>query len=573
MLRVPNPSKLAKQLQDGHSRIEQLEAQRHLLYDVISKIRASLDLDYIFRTTTQETCLRLGAERVSVYQFSEDWGGKFISDFEYVEHRWTGPDMLGENVIWNDSYLQEHEGGRYQRNECLTVADVHTAGLSQCHIDILHQFHIRAYATAPIFVGSKLWGVLAAYQHSQPRQWHDWDIQFLSQVATQLGVALKQANLMAETQQKSEQQRLLLDLVAEIRSSLDIRTFLKTTTREVRKALAVDRVGIFQFQADSGYDLGEFVSESVAPEFDSVLFAKIEDHCFGDRFAMEYQKGRIQALSDIEQAELEPCHLKLLKEFQVRAQIIAPLIKDQTLWGLLCVHQCAHTREWHPTEITFVKQLAAQISVAIRHAELFAEYRAQAEELARTVEQLQRANAELERLTHIDALTQVANRRCFDEVLAREWKRLERSQETLSLILFDIDHFKAYNDYYGHQAGDQCLIDIAQAAQSVLRRSTDLVTRYGGEEFALILPGTNQEGAIDIAQRLQLAIQQLKIAHSGIDKPESQVTVSFGIASQIPGAQTSIEQIILQADQALYQAKAKGRDTWVCASLKMHGES
>ncbi|WP_017296945.1 sensor domain-containing diguanylate cyclase [Nodosilinea nodulosa] len=544
-------------------------------YDALpSKIRASLDLDVIFRTTTKETCKLLRVERIAVYRFFEDWGGEFVEDFEFAEPGWDfGP--LGQNTVWNDSYLQEHQGGRYRSNECLRVADVHVEGLSKCHLEVLEQFHIRAYATAPIFIGQKLWGVLAAYQHSQPHQWQYQEIQFLSQVANQLGFAVKQAELMAKTERKAEdlrsvneQQEVLFNLIAEIRESLDLKTLFKTTAREVRKALHTDRVGIFQFDPDSKYTSGEFVSENLLPEYDSAIAIKVSDHCFGDKYVEQYQKGHIQVLSDVSQAGLTQCHLELLENFQIKAQIIVPLMKGSDLWGLLCIHQCGHPRVWKAAEINFAKQLAAQFSVALRHADLLAQSDSKAKQLDQALQALQRANEKLEELSNLDALTQVSNRRFFDNSLEAEWERSLRAGTYLSLILFDIDYFKFYNDHYGHPAGDQCLIEITQAAQGVLKRPSDVLARYGGEEFAVILPETGQAGAAKIAEYIRNAVRGLKIPNQGIqlehlDHPY--VTISLGVTSQIPKPGQSIQQMISQADQALYQAKAKGRDTsvWV----------
>lgn len=294
------------------TQIQQAQEQEKALYRVISKIRASLDLNVIFQTMTKETCRLLQVERVAVYRFFDDWGGQFISDFEFAEPGWDDIDYpLGENTVWYDSYLQEHQGGRYRDNETLAVSDVYQAGLSQCHLEILEQFHIRAYATAPIFVGNQLWGILAAYQHSSPLPWQQRQIKFLSQVAAQLGFAVKQAELLSETQQKAEalqetneQQRILFQVITEIRKSLDLDTLFKTTVRETRKALQADRVGLFEFDPDSRYTYGEFVAENVLPEYDSAMAEKIEDHCFGDQFAIYYQQGRMQAVSNIYQAGL-----------------------------------------------------------------------------------------------------------------------------------------------------------------------------------------------------------------------------------------------------------------------------
>nr|WP_224095215.1 diguanylate cyclase [Nostoc sp. MS1] len=440
-------------------------------------------------------------------------------------------------------------------------------------MEILEQFYIRAYATAPIFVGKKLWGVLAAYQHSQPHEWKKIEIQFLSQIATHLGFAVKQAELLAQAEQRAaelhkanEQQEILFNLVAEIRESLNLDTLFKTTVREMRKALRADRVGIFRFDHESNYTFGEFVAENVLPDYDSAIAIKVKDNCFGEKYAVYYQQGQIQVLSNIYEAELQDCHLAVLERFQIKAQIIVPLMKGQTLWGLLCVHQCRCPREWKKPEIQFIRQLAAQFNVALEHSELLEQFRSQTNQLAQTNKALKLANSQLEKLSKLDGLTKIANRRCFDEFLEREWNRLQRSGNYLSLIIFDIDYFKAYNDNYGHLAGDKCLIQIARAAQSVLKRPTDLIARYGGEEFIVLLPNTNESGATKVAKLIHKSIEELKIPHKRKNGIEDFVTVSLGVASQVPIIRTSPQELINAADQALYKAKEQGRNRWVCAA-------
>ncbi|WP_229453813.1 sensor domain-containing diguanylate cyclase [Nostoc sp. CHAB 5715] len=578
LLGQPSISNLETQLHDQHVQIQQLEKQERALYRVISKIRASLELETIFRTATKETCKLLRIERIAVYRFYENWGGEFVSDFEFAETGWDDVETLGKNTVWNDSYLQEHQGGRYRNNETLVVSDVYAAGLSQCHLEILEQFHIRAYATAPIFVGKKLWGVLAAYQHSQPHEWKKLEIQFLSQIATQLGFAVKQAEFLAQAEQKAtelykanQQQDILFNLVAEIRESLNLDTLFKTTAREIRKALRSDRVTIFRFDLESNYTSGEFVSENILPDYDSTIAIKVKDDCFGEKYTVAYHQGRIQVLSDIYQAGLKDCHIQLLEQFQIKAQIVAPLMKGKTLWGLLCVHQCHCSREWETSEIQFIQQLAAQFNVALKHSELLEQSRSQANQLAQANHALELANSQLEKISKLDALTQIANRHCYEQFLEQEWNRLRLTENYLSLILFDIDYFKNYNDSYGHLAGDECLIQVARAAQAVLKRPTDLLARYGGEEFIVILPNTSESGAIKVTKLIQKSIQELKIPHMK-NNFQYFVTVSLGVAIAIPTAKSSAQDLINAADKALYKAKEQGRNRWVCAATKSSDE-
>ncbi|TMH58502.1 MAG: diguanylate cyclase [Betaproteobacteria bacterium] len=172
------------------------------------------------------------------------------------------------------------------------------------------------------------------------------------------------------------------------------------------------------------------------------------------------------------------------------------------------------------------------------------------------------ANRELEKLSRQDGLTGIANRRYFDSYLVTEVRRGARERQPLSLILSDVDHFKAFNDCYGHQAGDDCLRRVAAALSSAGRRPADLAARYGGEEFAMVLPGTVLDGAVDVAQAVSRVIEGLAIPHerSAVDR---KVTLSQGIVSLTPEKETSSEDLIQRADQALYLAKQQGRNRYV----------
>ena len=179
---------------------------------------------------------------------------------------------------------------------------------------------------------------------------------------------------------------------------------------------------------------------------------------------------------------------------------------------------------------------------------------------------LEQENSQLNRLATTDSLTQIANRRCFDEFLNREWHRGVREQFPLSLVLADIDYFKLYNDHFGHQEGDICLQKVAKAIDESLKRPADLVARYGGEEFAIILPQTLADNALHLAEKIREAVKQLNLAH-----PKSPVTnvvsISLGIASIVPNFQYTVEQLLVSADKGLYQAKKQGRDCSFYQSL------
>jgi diguanylate cyclase (GGDEF)-like protein len=173
--------------------------------------------------------------------------------------------------------------------------------------------------------------------------------------------------------------------------------------------------------------------------------------------------------------------------------------------------------------------------------------------------ELERLARKLERMSNLDSLTGLANRRCFDDTLVKEWVRNGRADAHLGLIMIDIDHFKHYNDALGHVDGDTCLRRVAEAIKGVVHRPGDMVARYGGEEFAVILPGTDYTGAMAVADNIHASVAQ-----TGIEHPDSAVscvvTVSIGVSSGIPTCGSTPEQLIQAADRALYEAKEAGRN-------------
>lgn len=172
-------------------------------------------------------------------------------------------------------------------------------------------------------------------------------------------------------------------------------------------------------------------------------------------------------------------------------------------------------------------------------------------------EQLQVA-ARLQRLSHQDGLTGLHNRRFFDQTLASEWRKLRRQEQPLGLLMLDVDHFKAYNDTLGHQAGDEALKKLAAALKTNLLREGDCACRYGGEEFAIILPGADAKQCVKVGQRLHQALSQLDIFHPA--SPSGRLTISVGAASLVPMPEWGPSDLIKLADRALYQAKTEGRN-------------
>lgn len=181
------------------------------------------------------------------------------------------------------------------------------------------------------------------------------------------------------------------------------------------------------------------------------------------------------------------------------------------------------------------------------------------EKVAERTAALEKANAELAKLSHTDGLLGIANRMSFDERLDLEWRRARRERTPLALLMLDVDHFKRYNDAHGHPAGDECLKLVAAAAQSAMRRPADLLARYGGEELVVILPNTGLEGARTVAANILEALGAKSIPHG--DSPVSdRVTLSIGMAAATPDGESTAATLVAKADRALYLAKEGGRN-------------
>ncbi|GAX40763.1 methyl-accepting chemotaxis sensory transducer with phytochrome sensor [Tolypothrix sp. NIES-4075] len=383
-------------------RLQSFEFQRELqqqtqakksVAKVIDKILRVSTVDKIFQTTTQEIRQLLRCDRVGVYRFNPDWSGEFMA--ESVGNGWVkmvGPDF---KMVWEDSHLQDTQGGRYAKGETFVVNDIYQMGHAQCHIDILEQFEMKAYIIAPIFSGEKLWGLLATYQNSGPRDWQPWEESFVTQIGLQFGVAISQGEYLEQVQTKSEQlaqiveqEKVFTKIVNRIRQSLDVESVFKTTTQEVRQSLQCDRVAVYRFNPDWG---GEFVAESVGTGWTKLVGLDIKT-VLDDTYLQEtkggrYVRGENFVVNDIYEVGLAPCHIEILEQFEAKAYIIVPIFFGDKLWGLLAAYQNSSTREWQTWEVNFLVQTSLQFSLAKSQIDYLELVRVKSEKLAQIAEQ------------------------------------------------------------------------------------------------------------------------------------------------------------------------------------------
>lgn len=351
-----------------------------LLRTVTQHIHQAINLQDILTIVVTETRQILQCDRVVVYRLHEDWSGSFVT--ESVGDRWV--KLVDEDIctVWQDTYLQETQGGRYRNHESLVVPDIYAAGHHACHIEILEQFQIRAYIIVPIFVGDTLWGLLGAYQNSGSRQWRSWEIELLEQITNPLVIAIQQADLYNQLQtelaerkqaellvkQQATADHLMAEIAQLINQSLHLEEVLQASLEQVRHFFKADRVFVYRFHPDwTGTIKLEAISQ---PQF-SLLGQTIADQCFVQTVAEQYQQGYVTIIPDVQHSGLSLCHQEFLTQLQVRANLVAPILKSDRLWGLLIVHQCQNSRYWQPFEVDFLRQLATHIGTASQKTELY----------------------------------------------------------------------------------------------------------------------------------------------------------------------------------------------------------
>ncbi|MEM8614358.1 MAG: GAF domain-containing protein, partial [Cyanobacteria bacterium P01_H01_bin.105] len=371
----------AAQLAHISSRERALE-QQQLLSQTINAIRDSLHIEEIFETTTKSIQSLFKTDRVVIYQFNPDWSGQFVA--ESVADSW--PELVNIQGITQDAYLMATQGGRYARQETLAVDDIYQADYETCHITLLEDSQALAYMIVPIMEGNRLWGLLAACQNSHPRHWETDEIDFLAQVSTQLGVALNQAEAVAQVreqaaalQKATDRQRALTLTIDKIRQSLDIDVIFTTTTQEVRQLLEVDRVAIYRFNSDWS---GAFVADSIV---DSWQPAMPNQTVIQDVFSKPDPDGQLP-----------------------RNEVFVPISQGEKLWGLLMAYQTSKPRYWDEDEVGLLAQVGTQLGIALQQAELLNTTQQQTATLNRTLQTLKNTQARLVQGEKMAGLGQLA---------------------------------------------------------------------------------------------------------------------------------------------------------------------
>ena len=332
-----------------------------LLEKITHRVSTSFNSEEIFTEGVEEIREFLNCDRVIVYGFDKKWNGTVIAESVVADF----PAMLQAQIYdpcFAEGFIEKYQAGRVQ-----VLDDIYQAELTDCHLQQLEKFAVKANLVAPILEDNKLLGLLIAHQCSTSRYWQDWEVKLFTQVAQQISFALGRAKLVEKLAAESRQNRLIADISRRIRSSLVEENVLNTAVTEIRKVLECDRVMVYNFDPQW---YGTVVAESVVPGFSKAIWREIKDPCFIEGYIQKYQSGRMQIVDDIYKAGLTSCHIKQLEPFQIKANLVAPILKDSKLMGLLIANHCSAPYSWQEWEVDFFSSIASQVGFAIEHCRI-----------------------------------------------------------------------------------------------------------------------------------------------------------------------------------------------------------
>jgi methyl-accepting chemotaxis protein len=355
------------------------------------------DSQFLFDQAVQQAKKQLNADRVVIYGFEPDLSGSIVA--EAVDPGW--PRALSDRI--SDPCIPGKLLEEYKKGRIVPTSDVRATKYSPAHLQLLNRLQVKANLVVPIIAADTLLGLLVAHQCSGPREWQEPEIEYLSQLATQIGLSLTGVSLAAQKQAVAERAQQLNEIISRVRESLKVEEIYHAAVTGVRETLKTDRVIVYLFDADWQ---GTIVAESVGSDWPKALGANIADPCFADQYVQKYKRGRVKAVENIYDEGLTQCYLGQLEPFKVKANLVAPIMVDGQLLGLLVAHQCSSTRPWQESEINFFKQVAIQVGFALDQAALL-EQREQARIFAEMVSQEQRREKEALQLQLLELLSDV----------------------------------------------------------------------------------------------------------------------------------------------------------------------
>lgn len=344
------------------------EQKRQLFQEFIQYFSQPLDISEILEATVEETQKILECDRVIIYSLSQNNYGKIIAEAV------TPGKPRAKGQILADPTFELKKITTEDSKDFWAFEDINFAKLPSPYITQLEQLGVKANLVVPIGYNQKFFAILAAHHCTYPYHWQVEEQQFLSELATRVGFALNNARILADAtktlrQTKTEEYwtQLSNETIKHLGQSSTEEDILNIAVEKVRQAIKADRVVIYSLDRDN---LGSVVAESVASGWSRTLGITIEDPCFASRYIQAYSEGRVKAIDNLQEAKLSECYLEQLEQLEVKANLVAPIIDNERIFGLLILHQCSAPRTWQEHEIKWVTQIAKGVGLAIGNAKL-----------------------------------------------------------------------------------------------------------------------------------------------------------------------------------------------------------
>lgn len=508
------------------------------------------NMDELFNSVVNDVRQTLKSDRVVVYRFNPDWSGYFIAESAgagwntLMRLQETRPEILANVSDCSvsdlaDTFLQETGGGGFGQGMRYRVCpDIYQANFSPCHVELLEEYQARGYIISAIFVQKTLWGLLATYQNTGPRNWDDDEVDFLEQVATQMGVAIQQQKYIEDIQRKSRQDQALSSISTTLRQQVNVDNMdglFNTIVTEIRHTLKSDRVVVYRFNPDwSGY----FVAESVTPGWNTLMqlqesrpeiLANVSSCSvadLADTFLQETEGGPFvqgevyRVCVDVDKANFSPCHVELLQEYQARSYVIVAIFVQKKLWGLLAAYQNSGPRNWIADEIGFLEKSAIQMGSAIQQQTFIKTIQQQAEDVQIAAER-EKENREALQQEVIQLLSSVRPALMGDLTV----RALVTENEVGTVA-------DAYNNTL--QSLRRLVIQVQEAAANVAQTSQH-----------------SEHSVIQLADKAEQQLQSLDNALEGLKTMRQATENVASSAKQVENAAEKANQMVQEGDAAM----------------------
>ncbi len=345
-------------------------------FGIADRMAEASTLENLYQITVSELRKQFQCDRAIIYRIQSQVEGRVIAESVTAGYTPALGDLL--NLI----AFGAAQASDYQTQLAVALCDASEEAVSPHQMQLLQRFQVQASLSLPIFAADRLWGLLVLQQCDAARTWQEKEIGLLYQASTELALQLQAHELRQQVKDELARGETLADITQTIREVSSLQQVFDSTTRSLRSFLKADRVAVFQFIPGSSHGKGKVIAENVDSNYTSAKEVPVEDHCFGGKMSEAYRLGRTWMATDIYEQNLPECHTHMLSQFQVRANLVVPLLKGNELWGLFCIHQCSGPRQWQAVEAALVKRISAQLGLAMQQAD----YREQVQEKNRQLE-------------------------------------------------------------------------------------------------------------------------------------------------------------------------------------------